>query len=262
MTLLGLTLGLFELVFFSVFILLLIIGISFDRRGTEEPKWYIFGIGFIILAAWNWSDWTFFGAATVPAVMEGTKVVSEAHTRVVLWDTIRSWTFWEPTFAYLAAGLVYSIVEFVLSIRRSARYYKKAWEDRLSGSWFRGYKDIDGGGRIEEKITLREALSRAAAGDEAMAANTKDSVESFIRNTRPADKIVGLEVGPDGAPSPKVDKVELAEHIGAWTFFWPFYALSLILGDLLTEIFNIVSSFFVHLSGRFVRLTFRDVFKI
>lgn len=261
LALFGLTLGLFEIIFFAAFILLLIIGVSFDRRGKEEPKWYIFGIGFIALATWFWPDWTFFGSATVPTVMDGTKVVTEAHTRVVLWDAIRSWTFWEPMAAYLAAGLVYAIVEFIFSIRRAARDYAAKWEERLGSNFFRGYREIEGGGRIEEAVNLREALKRAEAGDAEMKKLADENISAFIRNNAYRNQIVELVQGEDGKPEPKVNKVELAEHIGAWTFFWPFYLLSLILGDLLTEVFNIVAEFFVSLSGRFVRMSFKDVFK-
>ena len=240
MVLLGFTLGLFEIVFFSGFFLLLLVGISFDRQGREDPKWYVFGIGMAALAAWFWKDWTFFG----------------------LFVTIRTWAFWEPMLAYLAAGIVYSILEFVLNIRRSARNYKTAWEYALGQplALIRDDRTVSGG-RTKEVITLKEALARAVVGEDAAAIDAaKEAVSRFVDRNSSRNVIVELSL-VEGTPEPRINKIQLSEHIGAWTFFWPFYMISLVIGDLLTEIFNQLSEFFVSLSGRFVRMSFKDVFK-
>ena len=149
LTLLGFTFGLFEIIFFSGFFLLLLVGISFDRNGRENPKWYIFGIGMIVIAAWFWKDWTFSG----------------------LFDTVRAWSFWEPILAYLAAGIVYAVIEFVFDIRRSARKYKAAWEDFLTQTIRLSITND----RIihKEELSLKEVLDRATGTDDA-----KDSVAS------------------------------------------------------------------------------------
>lgn len=245
-------LGLFEIIFFAVFFILMAIGVTFDRRGREEPKWYIFGVGLVIVAAWFWPDWTFLG----------------------IWDTVRSWAFWEPVGAYLAAGLVYSIVEFVLDVRRSARKYKSIWEQYLSSKIEVKQLDDKGLPRQEENVrrggtqtitkslAVREVLQNT--DDRSNAAVAKDLVDSFVTHNsgRPSYGFVGLKANESGsAPEPVIDKVELAEHIGAWTFLWPAYAVSLVLGDLLTEVFNWLTDTLVKLSGRFVRMSFSDVFK-
>lgn len=242
MVLLGLTFGLFESIFFLALIVCLTVGISFDRRGREEPKWYIFGFGLIAVAAWFWKDWTFAGA----------------------WASVCSWTFWEPMLAYLLAGLVYSIIEFILDIRRSAREYKAMWAVALEEQIVRlrtesvkkpGFMD-------EERMPLKEALIRCAdfPAEHQIHSEIKDVIGKFIGRSSRNHAIVEVVRG-EFAPEPKINKVELSEHIGAWTFFWPFYLISLIIGDLLTEVFNILSDFFVSLSGRFVRMSFKDVFK-
>lgn len=244
-------LGLFEIIFFAVFFVLLAVGVTFDRRGQEEPKWYIFGIGLVIIVAWFWKDWTFAAA----------------------WDTVRSWSFWEPVVAYMLAGLVYSIIEFVLDVRRSARRYKELWDRSLSARLEVKQLDDKGearmvenaGGRrtwVVENTTAREVLANQHIPSNAAAA--KEFVESFVTsNTGDSRKSHGfVRIVANGmTPEPKIDKAQLAEHIGAWTFFWPAYAVSLVLGDLLTEIFTWLTDALVKLSGRFVRMSFSDVFK-
>jgi hypothetical protein len=246
-------LGLFEIIFFAVFFILLAIGTTFDRRGREEPKWYIFGVGLVIIVAWFWNDFTFLGA----------------------WDTIRTWSFWEPVAAYLGAGLVYSILEFVLDVRRSARQYKTRWDQHLGsrievkqltpdGSGYRSEENPRRGGNtiVTKDLTVREVLTNSEEVSNSKVA--KELVSTFVSNNsgRQSYGFVGLAVDDTGlAPEPKIDKVELAEHVGAWTFFWPAYAVSLVLGDLLTEIFQWLADALVKLSGRFVRMSFAGVFK-
>jgi hypothetical protein len=81
-------LGVLELIFVGAFFLLLVVGASFDRRGREGPKWYIFGLGFLVIAAYYSPSFTLAG----------------------VWSTVTSWTFWQPVGTYLLAGLAYSLV--------------------------------------------------------------------------------------------------------------------------------------------------------
>jgi hypothetical protein len=240
MELLGFTFGLLEITFFSVFFIMLLVGISFDRRGQEDAKWYVFGIGLAALGFYFYKDWTVGG----------------------VWEFVTSKSFWEPMASYLLAGVVYSILEFVLNIRRSARNYKAAWEANLKNG-IRLYRDDREreGGRVKEEVPFSEVLSRAAAGEAVAIEAAKTETDRFVSRNQNRHSIVMLETGADGTPQPRINKIELSEHIGAWTFFWPLYAISLVLGDLLTEIFNQLSEFFVSLSGRFVRMSFKDVFK-
>lgn len=265
-------LGLLEIVFFTIFFILLVIGASLDRRGNESPKWYILGIGFVILAAWFWPDFTFFGPAHVDAVMEGTKVISPAKDRVVLWELLSSWSFWTPLWMFLGAGVAYSILEFVLEVRRTARRYTELWARNLERRIDVKQLDAKGDPRSEEtlsgrskqwvtkSLTMREILANRE--DPSNAAVAEDLLTSFVNDDRSRYGFVGLTLNADKtAPEPKIEKLKLAEAIGAWTFLWPVYAVSLVLGDLLTEIFNAIADALVKLSGRFVRMSFSDVFK-
>lgn len=202
-------LGLLELVLLSVFVVASIIAITFDRKGHEEVKWWTFVIGLVVLVFFTWSDWTFAG----------------------VWEHIKSPAFWGNVGIYLGIGLVYSLVEFTLAVRRAARYYAIQW------------------GRA--KRTMPET------------ADAQSVLRSFINSTyTPKDAAFVKVVGnTNNLPEPKIDKEELTAHVGAWTFWWPAYAVSLILGDLLTEVFRVISDFLITISGRFVNMAFKGVFK-
>jgi len=138
-------------------------------------------------------------------------------------DVVTSWDFWKPAVVYIILGLLYSLVEFFFAVRRSARKYAEAWAD--------------------------------------FSKNGKTNANDFISNNFVRYRtLIGLEV-VDDKPSPKVNKEELAACLGAWSLFWPAYALSLILGDLFIEIFRWLANFLATISGRFVRMAFKDVFK-
>ena len=270
-------LGLLELLFVSVFFLLLIVGVTFDRRGKEDVKWWIFGLGLLILGVWQWNHWTFIGDAHVAAVMEGTKVVTEARDRVVLWDAIRDWSFWKPLAVYLFAGLVYSLVEFFLDVRRSARFYAAEWQKHLAG--YDEVPVVDEKGEVvhEEKAgpfssgrvktrrranaeVYEEVKNKGAAS--ALFNQALKLTNDFVGRYSFRNRIIEIKVASDKVSvEPKVNKVELSEHITAWTFLWPAYAVSLILGDLVVEIFNALADLLVKISGQFVKISFANVFK-
>jgi hypothetical protein len=94
---------------------------------------------------------------------------------------------------------------------------------------------------------------------------TTNLVTEFLhwRNAVSYLRIIGIEATADGTNiEPKINRQQLAESIGCWTIFWPFYALSLIFGDLLNEVFRIIADLVANISGRFVRMAFKDVFKL
>lgn len=246
-------LGVLELIFVGAFFLLLVVGASFDRRGREAPKWYIFGLGFAAMVAYYWGDFTLGGA----------------------WGTVTRWTFWQPVGAYLGAGLVYSLLEFVLEVRRTARYYKESWTEALSRKIEIKQRDSSGeilrgavsqstrgliGDPITKVMTAREVVANRE--DPSNTAAAQEVIDGFIAYQRRQYGFVSLTRSAAGTPEPLINKLALAESIGAWTFFWPAYAVSLVIGDLLTEVFNVIAEFLVKISGRFVRFSFADVFKL
>jgi len=252
-------LGLVELLVFAALAVFLLVGISFDRRGKEELKWWPVILFVLFLAGWNWSDWTFFGPAHVEAVMDGTKVVTPAYDRVVLFSLAQSAAFWTPVAIFLGLGLVYSLVEFLFDIRRSAKFYAAEWAEYLK-------KTVDIGGSNETvRITISDLLTQARAGSDnkRLIEYAQRVLGEFRQRYSFKNRIVGLEYDEKlFEMNPKVNKAELVDFITAWTLLWPFYLVSLILGDLLTEVFNAIGEFFVKLTGQFVKVTFKDVFKL
>lgn len=200
MAIAGFAIGLLELLFFAFFAIAMVISMSLDRRGKNEPKWFVLIIGLIIAAIWYWKDWTFAG----------------------LWSMLFDTAFWMPFAIYLGIGLLYSIVEFMLEVRRSASFFKREWSSSKKSY----------------------------------------NAQDFVARYRYSNKLVNVEYDPQAdAPTPRVNKGVLAQSYSAWTFFWPFYLISLILGDFLTRVFELISDFITHISTGFVRVVFKDVFK-
>lgn len=223
MLLFGIALGLIELVLISVFVLGLILAVSFDRQGKDEPKWVVLGIGLLVFGIMTWSNWTFAGIGA----------------------TLLTSAFWMPVVKYLGFGLLYSSLEFVREVRKSAAALKDRWERAMSKRVREVFPDVKEHGAKSEHFNVVNGF-----------------VNDFVQRHDSTRTIVGVSKGEDYiSVEPRINRGELADCISAWTFFWPFYAVSLILGDLLTEVFRVVADFFVGLSGRFVRLSFKDVFK-
>lgn len=248
-------LGLLELLFVSVFFLLLIVGVTFDRRGKEDVKWWIFGVGLMILAVWQWSSWSFGG----------------------IWEAVKTVEFWSPIGYYLLAGLVYSALEFFLDIRRSARFYAAEWQQHLKAGEQVPVLGEDGepvvtkkGDRFNSDQVQTTRRSNSEVYDEVKAKGANSGLfntamkltSEFVGRYHFKHRIIELKIGTDKiSVEPRVNKIELADHISAWTFLWPAYAVSLILGDLVVEVFNFIASVLAKISGQFVKLSFANVFK-
>ena len=239
--------------FLAFFFLLLVLGTVADRNDSAAPKWYIFGAGFVLVVGYFWKDWTF----------------------VSVWDGLMSWTFWKPVVVYFGIGLVYSLIEFLLNIRRSVRFYTDAWKKHLSSEkMFLAFEE-DGSlitttvnGRLEQvtrRGTIAEVYSEVAqkgalSGEfNDVLRLSKDFIQQHSFNAGIIEIV--LDKKTKVTPVPQVNRSKLAEHIGAWTFFWPFYLVSLIVGDLLIEVFRSIANFISRISGRLVRISFANVFK-
>lgn len=224
---LGLTI--LEIAVLVVFSILMLIGIAFDRRSEEAFKWWVFFLGGGVLiwvlrpAEWSWSG--AFEWATS----------SETITSIAV---------------YFGLGLLYSCLEFGVGVRRIARKIEAHWQEFLDENI-----NIDN----KTRMSVREIMKSPTLAEE----HAPTCVEKFIYSNKQNHRssFIELERGHH-RPVPKVDKGNLASHIGAWTFFWPFYALTLFFGDLLNMFFDWVSSAIANLSGRFVKMVFSDTFKI
>ena len=189
------------------------------------------------------------------------------------WDLVSSWTFWSPMFWYLGAGLVYSIIEFFFGIRRSARELGEKWTESLGSTT--NVTQLDANGKpvvstdpssraqvVTVKRTTREILANLA--DPSNAAVAPDLVNRFVDHYgSPRNSYIALRVNPTTlSPEPYIVKLQLTEYVGAWTIFWPFYMVSLIIGDFLTEVFSAMGDFMIKISGRFVKFAFSNTFKV
>lgn len=204
MEIFGFVVSVWAAVLFGLFAVAMVVSCTFDRRGTEEPKWYVFATLIVFLIAWGWNE--------------------------VYWkDLLFSKRLWVDLSLYLLIGLGYSIIEFLMEVRRSARYWAEEWK-----SYVRRNKGVI------------EALQQEFLG-------------MHISSCK--HRIIGITATDAGGIEPKINRSELAQGIGCWTFFWPFYAISLVIGDLLDEVWRVMADVLVSISGRFVRLTFKDVFK-
>lgn len=241
MTLFGIAIGLLELGLIAVFLIAMVISVSVDRCGVPHPKWIVtlLGIGGVLF------------------------LTRDSWTLSSLGDFVLSATFWVPLLKYLGAGLAYSFVEFARETRLSAKRLKDDWESFLNTTApARGRQDDD------HKKMLRDVLNNLTTGvgstDEDTAAMRSAAVSvkgEFTTRYAMKDMLIKPRV-IDGEIQPAVDKEILATNVGAWSMFWPFYLMSLIVGDLLAEVFNAVAAVIVSMSGRFVKAVFKDTFKL
>lgn len=210
----GFAVSVWGAIIIGLFFIAMVIGCTFDRHFHESPKWWILFIGIVSFVIWQWPN--------------------------LSWRGFLSRDLWNGVGLYLLVGLLYSIIEFALEVRRSARYWSTAWSK---------FKN-NGNNSYDSSIP-----------------STKDAiVRGFIRSHAQGynydQRIIGIDVNETTKEiEPKVNRTQLAESIGCWTFFWPFYAISLIIGDLVTEIFRLVADFVASISGRAVRAAFSNVFK-
>lgn len=221
--------GVWASIIIGCFFIAMVIGCSLDRDFNESPKWWVFVVGILVFLLWKWDD---------------------LH---LSWNTVVNSTYWEYLGFYLLIGLGYSILEFLLAIRRSVRYWENTWTT------------------FKSKWTKEGMLSLAPYEQEAylnLPENERQKfiVEKFIlkySTMRYGKKnIITIKESDDGnRVEPTVNRSELAESVGVWTIFWPFYAVSLLIGNFLTEIFRIIADVLANLSGRMVKLAFKDVFK-
>lgn len=261
MEILGLALSWIELTFIIVFFVLMVIGASIDRDGASSPKWYILGIGFIAIG------WYYWGDITMSSVVQ----------------VLQTWQFWKPIVVYLGIGIVYSILEFVLEIRRSARTLSKSWEghknekitfDILDENGEQVLVDDDTDSLSGKRSTRIKARRRSTLGAEYLRLKNGEilpahelnevfkETRQFVEFNGTKSGIIGLRLGEDKLTvEPAVNSSRLADHVGAWTFLWPAYMFSLILGDLMAEVFKALASMMAKISARFVRMSFSDVFK-
>jgi len=280
--------GVWASIIFGLFVIAMVIGCTFDRHYTESPKWWIFLAALVTLCIWQWDPQRpWFGENST-------------------WSMIWSKHIWSYIGWYLLIGVFYAILEFMLDVRRSARFWSKKWREYKTSSIAHTERLKETALRKRQEAELKVKAKDAAAKNEpndpdyvppelvtptrfARTESREQSLEDLqqqpdfdfdtasevfnqalvkdflMRNGMDSHyryRIVGVEKSADGKGiEPKVNRQQLAENVGVWILFWPFYAISLIIGDLVTEIFRFIADLLVQMSGRFVRNAFKDVFK-
>jgi hypothetical protein len=220
-----LTLTVLEWAVFSFFFLWLTLAAGWDRNyRSPSQKWWAFT--FFIVGFFFWFFW--------PSTFE------EIKAKLTTWD------FYQPFLYYLGAGLFYSVAEFYMEIRRSEKYYAKKW------------KDFD----IESKVASDLRTKKEKPYKQFYDSYLDDFIRHYGRNDRPLQLKHQENNSSATAPVPFVNKKILASYVSAWTVLWPFYATSLILYDVLAEVWNWVADVLVAISEKFIKARFKNTFEL
>lgn len=279
MILFGLAFGLVELLFFSVFAIALIIATATDRHGNNGHKWTVILVAIALVGAWYWPDWTLFGPAHVDTVITDGGRSIPAHDRVVLFNAITSSDLWKPLGWFLIVGVGYAVFEFFFGVWRAAREYRERWASYLKKNV--DIKSLSKGTETDlskalsivgtpDDFSYGSVLRAQQQGEHILAISDKahavltSEANSILRgfcstNTKAPFIVASID---NSEIRPEIQKWSLTRWLTAWTCLWPAYALSLIFGDLLREVFIAFTDMLVAMSTRFVRATFADVFKI
>ncbi len=242
-----------EIILLSLFFIVLTISTAYDRNDSHSApfKWWVIFIGTIIIG------FAFF-----------------AHDIITfsgIWESIKGWAFWENVLWYLGLGLAYAcVIEFIHSLRGDAKQFKRKWKaclnEPLSSSipgLYINTKDAEDLRKLVGKQTVWEGFEddKSAKEKDALEPLLQYVVSHFINTARGSLVELVVEKGSH-TPQPKIKKTELAECLFTWTFLWPAYAVSLLLGDFLVEVFHLISEVVVKLSNKLVKDLFKDVFSL
>jgi hypothetical protein len=217
LTILGITLVLWETVFLVVLALMLIGACAVDNRGDPGAKWFItiVGIG-VFIGVSKWQGWT-------------------------LGESLAQVEWWKLVIGYIACGLVFSVINFFVQSYKGARDLKDLWQDFLLeyANWFISDKRDN---RESPEFTIRKYHNRC------------DEVPPYllINSSNVDHGVLGKPIEPnDLRMNVTIIKSKLAAFIGAWTLWFPFYALALVFEDMLLKFFDWIASLF---SGMFTDL--------
>jgi hypothetical protein len=249
-------LSFFEILFFTAFILLLCVSTLYDRKGKYMPfKWGVFGVGILIYLVFSYFN--------------KDKLTNSEFFAGIFSNTIG---MWKEFAIYLAIGLGYSVIEFIVQTRTVAREYADSWESHTSNNQV--LKDhlaspVTVPVAAEKDILLMDGERQSSQEaekvyqDAVMKYNAVTTeISRFVARVDKYGELIAVKASADGlSVEPFVRKKVLVEYVSAWTVLWPFYALSLIFGNLLTEIVTVLVDITTKFSGAFVRLTFKNVFK-
>lgn len=152
----------------------------------------------------------------------------------VSWAMFKSPTLWKNVGMYLGVGAAYSLIEFVFAIRRERQVWAETWGNFKASYAQRDPRHID---TADPQAMEREfAASRSHIGT---------LVNVRLEGTRLC---------------PYMNTTELSQSLACWTVFWPAYAISLALDDLLVAVCRRVADVVAFLSRGIVRRLFANTF--
>lgn len=238
MLLFGLVIDLWLMLGFGLFFIAMVVACTFDRRANvESPKWWTLGVAFVVFLVYEYRL--------------GTD-----------WHLILNGALWMSVLYYMIAGLVYSCVGFMLDLRRSQRKWREKWTEYKTRHMEIFYDRLK---REKAEKAKKMVIESGDIDDDAEAeleykkTVVKDFVGRYsdnlylIVNIKAAENEVDIDVD--------INRTFLAECIGVWTIFWPFYLISVAVADLLTELFHGLADFLAARTQRIVKAMFKDVFK-
>jgi len=216
------------LIFYGVIMLAMLGAVSADRHmETQSLKWWIF-----------------------------TFVVTSATAHVFFADyshAVLSTLVLLALGQYLLIGIAYSVLAFVLEVRKSAALHKRDWAECLHSKNFYNQPS-----RFEMMKAVHEKGAVSGYWND-----VHSFADWFCTTYARSDNLIRLKLDVDGVtPTPYVNKPVLVRHAGAWILFWPFYLITLIIGDVLVKGVKYFVDLIVTLSGGFVRAVFSDSFKL
>lgn len=154
---------------------------------------------------------------------------------------------WLSIAGYLGIGLLYSwLIEFPFAARRASKKWREVWESFLSQN-------------REVKAALKDPGGSTALELE----EAKGRIRSFVHQHFDRRELISVIQGESGTEVlPKVNRRVMVDNVTAWSILWPAYAVSLLVGDLFTQIVESLVDLMSNLSGRFVKWAFADTFKV
>lgn len=237
------------------------VGTAYDRRTNRTRVFWISVLALIGYAFW-------VAQPTVPGLV----------------DTLTSMRFWAVIGGYVLIGLLYAFVlELGMELRRSKRYFTTRWEDfanhHIRKSVFlteRGWAE-----KNQQEEAKKTGLKKVAAGisdaiippasiehlDDVKAYNSQHMTVNELKerftssNGREWGRSISLTL-EEGEIVPTINKAQLVGNVLTWTLFWPFYAISLVIGDLLFEIVDFIAERLHGTFTRIVRSSFAGSFKV
>ena len=223
-------------------IILMCSAVAFDRRRQSYWRWPVLlllvgtGITFsgLTFDEKTWKD-TLFGLFDNSTLITGVGV-------------------------YLGLGILYSVAEFAMTVRRTAVRLKEAWTTHIAG-----HETVGDTPSTRVSMQRREMYDDADKnGTESKYVDTVRSMNTnFVNQNWFYREVITIEANRDTLKvEPIVNRRRLPAAVGDWVTFWPFFLLNFLLYDLLSEMWNAIATFLATYGQRFVKAVFTDVFTL